>query len=75
MCLDQTNHTDITQTFDPISEFGDSQKKPKAPVSIAPGCPVFHKLSVLDDSHYVEDDVMFIKCVIDSTDVVYPGHK
>ena len=43
-------------------------------LSLSPcaGCPQFSKLNVLDDSSYVKDDVLYLKCIIDTSRIFHP---
>ena len=39
---------------------------PQSAMNIASGCPDFAPLSILDDKRYVDDDEMYIKCIMDA---------
>lgn len=72
MLLDQSgsgNH--IKQCFkpDPTSS---SFWKPSSNLNVASGCPRFARKSVFDDIHYVKDDAMFFKVIIDVSSVAQP---
>ena len=41
-------------------------------MNVASGCPQFTKLSTLDDDNYVKDDVMYIKCIVDTSRIFHP---
>lgn len=66
--VDQAHHKHIVQTFKPSIE------RPRLPpeMNIASGCPQFAKLSVLEDCNVVKDDVVFIKCVVDTSKIFHP---
>ena len=36
------------------------------------GCPQFSKLSVLDDESYTKDDVIYLKCIVDTSRIFHP---
>ena len=40
-------------------------------MNVASGCPQFTKLSTLDDDNYVKDDVMYIKCIVDTSRIFH----
>ena len=66
--LDQDRQKDIFQSFrpDPSSS---SFQRPINEMNVASGCPKFAPLSILDNSSYVKDDTMFLKCQVDITDM------
>ncbi|XP_006823613.2 TNF receptor-associated factor 2-like [Saccoglossus kowalevskii] len=70
MLLDQNNREHVIDAFrpDPTSN---SFKRPTGDMNIASGCPLFMPLSQLDSSRhaYVKDDCMFIKVIVDTTDI------
>ncbi|XP_038071587.1 TNF receptor-associated factor 3-like [Patiria miniata] len=72
MLLDQdTGRRHLSDSFRPdpaSSSFG----RPTTEMNIASGCPLFVSQSVLSDSAYVKDNVMFIKVIVDASDVVKP---
>ena len=41
-------------------------------MNVASGYPQFCALSVLSDASYVKDDVMFIKAIVDITNISHP---
>jgi len=41
-------------------------------MNVASGYPQFTKLSTLDESSYVKDDVMYIKCIVDTSRIFHP---
>ena len=62
--LDQDRQKDIFQSFrpDPSSS---SFQRPINEMNVASGCPKFAPLSILDNSSYVKDDTIFLKCKVD----------
>lgn len=64
--LDQDKKKNIVQSFRPEPS-SCSFQRPKDEMNVASGCPRFAPLSVLDNSAYVRDDTMFLKCIIDTT--------
>ncbi|XP_002741325.2 TNF receptor-associated factor 2-like [Saccoglossus kowalevskii] len=70
MIMDQNNQEHVIDAFrpDPTSN---SFKRPTGDMNIASGCPLFMPLSQLDSSRhaYVKDDCMFIKVIVDTTDL------
>ena len=70
--VDQTHRKHIVNTFKPTPE-SSSFKMPETDMNIASGCPTFCKLSYLDDKCYVNiDDVVFIKCIVDTSRIFHP---
>lgn len=41
------------------------QPAPHSVMNVASGCPDFAPLSILDETRYVDDDEMYIKCIMD----------
>ena len=66
MLLDQDKRKHVVQSFRPEPS-SSSFQRPKEDMNVASGCPRFAPLNVLDNSAYVRDDTMFLKCVIDTT--------
>ncbi|XP_070563396.1 TNF receptor-associated factor 2-like isoform X2 [Ptychodera flava] len=70
MLLDQNNREHIIDAFrpDPTSS---SFKRPTSDMNIASGCPLFMPISQVDSTHhaYVKDDVMFMKVIVDTSDL------
>ena len=64
--LDQDRQRDLLQTFRPEPSSASFQR-PRMEMNVASGCPTFAPLSVLDNSSYVKEDTMFLKCIIDRT--------
>ena len=67
----QGNRRHIIQTFRPTSE-SSSFQRPQTDMNVASGCPKLAELSVLEEGNYVKDDVLFIKCVVDTSKIVHP---
>ena len=72
--IDQEGHRHISDTFrpDPSSS---SFKRPRSEMNIASGCPLFVSLATLNGGGYVKDDTMFIKIVVDTTDLHRPDAR
>ena len=64
--VDQNKQRDIVQSFRP-EPTSSSFQRPRNEMNIASGCPMFASVSVLDNSSYVKDDTMFLKCKINTT--------
>ena len=62
--VDQDRQKDIIQSFRPESSSASFQR-PRMEMNVASGCPNFAPLSVLNNTSYVKEDTMFLKCVID----------
>eukprot|EP00057_Strongylocentrotus_purpuratus_P013146 XP_011667620.1 PREDICTED: TNF receptor-associated factor 3 [Strongylocentrotus purpuratus] len=72
MLLDQeTGRRHLSDSFrpDPTST---SFQRPSTNMNIASGCPLFVSQSVLKDPAYVKEDTIFIKVVVDTTDLYGP---
>ena len=68
MLMDQDNLEHVIDSFrpDPSSS---SFQRPQRETNIASGCPTFCPLSELNNHAYVKDDTMFIKVIVDTTDL------
>ena len=68
MLLDQDNVEHVIDSFrpDPSSS---SFQRPRRESNIASGCPTFCPLSELNNHAYVRDDTMFLKIIVDTTDL------
>ena len=68
MLLDQDNVEHKIDAFrpDPSSS---SFQRPRRETNIASGCPTFCFLAELSEHAYVRDDVMFLKIIVDTTDL------
>ena len=64
--LDQDKQRDIIQSFRPEPTSASFQR-PHLEMNVASGCPAFAPLSVLENPSYVKDDVMFLKCLINTS--------
>ena len=69
--VDQNHRKHLVQTFKPTPE-SSSFQRPISDMNVASGCPQFCKLSVLDDNSYTKDDVLFIKCIVDTSHIFHP---
>jgi len=63
--LDQTHRNHITQNFHPKPE-SSSFQRPSSGMNVASGFPRFVLNSVFNNKDYVCDDVMYIKCTVDT---------
>ena len=66
MLLDQDKLKDIVQSFRP-EPTSSSFQRPRNEMNVASGCPMFAPLSILNNSSYVKDDTMFLKCIVEPT--------
>ena len=68
MLLDQDNVEHVIDAFrpDPISA---SFQRPRREMNIASGCPLFCALTELNKHAYVRDDTMFMKIIVDTSDL------
>ncbi len=64
MLLDQDKLKDVVQSFRPEST-SSSFQRPRNEMNVASGCPMFAPLSILNNSSYVKEDTMFLKCKIE----------
>ena len=69
--VDQNHRKHIVQTFKPTPE-SSSFQRPISDMNVASGCPQFCKLSYLDDESYTKDDALFIKCIVDTSNIFHP---
>ena len=69
--VDQDHKKHLVQTFRPNIQ-SDSFQRPKSYMNVASGCPEFAELSILDDTSYVKDDTMYIKAVVDTSNIMHP---
>ena len=69
--VDQNLRQHIVQTFKPSPE-SSSFQRPKSDMNVASGCPQFATLSVLNEGNYVKNDVLFLKCIVDTSKIVHP---
>ena len=68
MLLDQDNVEHVIDAFrpDPSSS---SFQRPRRETNIASGCPMFCSLTELNNHAYVRDDTMFLKIIVDTSDL------
>lgn len=66
--LDQERITHVTETFRPDPN-SSSFQRPRSEMNIASGCPLFCSHGQLRSRGYIRDDTMFIKIVVDGTDL------
>ena len=68
MLLDQDNVEHVIDAFrpDPSSS---SFQRPRRETNIASGCPMFCSLAELNNHAYVRDDTMFMKIIVDTSDL------
>ena len=64
--VDQNYRKHIVQTFKPTPE-SSSFQRPVSDMNVASGCSQFCKLSYLDNDNYTKDDVLFVKCIVDTS--------
>ncbi len=69
--VDQNHRKHVVQTFKPSPE-STSFQQPGTDMNVASGCPQFAKLRIFNDTNYIKDDVMFIKCIVDTTRIFHP---
>ena len=69
--VDQNHRKHIVQTFKPTPE-SSSFQRPISDMNVASGCPQFCKLSSLDGESHTKDDMLFIKCIVDTTHIFHP---
>ena len=69
--VDQNLRQHIVQTFKPSPD-SSSFQKPRSDMNVASGCPQFAKLSVLEEGNYVKNDVLFLKCIVDTSKITHP---
>lgn len=68
MLLDQNHVEHVIDAFkpDPTSS---SFKRPMSAMNIASGCPMFCPLADLDKYAYIKDDTMFVKIIVDTSEI------
>ena len=69
--VDQDRKKDIVQTFKPNPQ-SSSFQKPKTDMNVASGCPEFAPASIYGNHSYVKDDVMYIKAIVDTSNINHP---
>jgi len=68
MLLDQDNVKHVIEAFRPDLN-SSSFQRPRRETNIASGCPMFCSLDELNNHTYIRDDTMFIKVIVDTTDL------
>ena len=68
MLLDQDNIEHVIDAFRPDPN-SSSFQRPRRETNIASGCPMFCSLTELNNHAYVRDDTIFIKIIVDTTDL------
>ena len=68
MLLDQDNVEHVIDAFRPDPN-SSSFQRPRRETNIASGCPMFCSLTELNNHAYVRDDTMFLKIIVDTTDL------
>ena len=66
--VNQDHKKHLVQTFKPNAQ-SSSFQRPIADMNVASGCPEFADLSILDNTSYVKDDVMYIKVIVDTSEM------
>ena len=68
MLMDQDNVEHVIDAFrpDPSSS---SFQRPRKETNVASGCPMFCSLNELNNHAYVRDDTMFLKIIVDTSDL------
>ena len=66
--LDQTRRKHITQRFNPKPK-SSSFQQPSSDMNVASGFPRFASNSIFNNEDYVCDDVMYIKCTVDTAHI------
>ena len=69
--INQKGARDVVDTFQP-DPMSSSFRKPKSDMNIASGCPRFVSHQELQNGSFIEDDTIFIKCVIDKATLRNP---
>ena len=69
--VDQDHKEHLVQSFKPNGQ-SSSFQRPKTDMNVASGCPEFTDLSILDNTSYVKDDVMYIKAIVDTSKILHP---
>ena len=68
MLLDQDNVEHVIDAFRPDPN-SSSFQRPRRESNIASGCPTFSPLSEINNHAYVRDDSIFLKVIVDTTDL------
>ena len=70
MLLNQDNVEHVTDAFRPDPK-SSSFQRPRRETNFASGCPMFCSLAELNNHAYVRDDTMFLKIIVDTSDLYY----
>ena len=68
MLLDQDNVEHVIDAFRPDPN-SSSFQRPRREMNVASGCPLFCPLAELSNHAYVRDDTMFLKIIVDTSDL------
>lgn len=68
MMLDQNNVEHVIDAFRPDPN-SSSFHRPRRETNIASGCPLFFPLTELNKHAYIKDEVMFVKVIVDCSDL------
>ena len=68
MLLDQDNVQHVIYCFRPDPN-SSSFQRPRRETNIVSGCPMFCSLAELNNHAYVRDDTMFLKIIVDTSDL------
>jgi hypothetical protein len=69
--INQAEGRDIIDTFQP-DPMSTAFKKPESDMNVASGCPRFISHTELEGSGFIVDDIIFIKCSIDTSSIHHP---
>ena len=69
--ISQAGGRDIVDTFQP-DPMSISFRKPRSDMNIASGCPRFVSHTELERGGFIVDDIIFIKCTVDTSTICHP---
>jgi len=69
--VDQDHKRNLIYSFKP-DPYSSSFQRPKIDMNVASGFPKFAKLSIFNNPSYVKDNVMYIKAIVDVSDINHP---
>ena len=72
--IDQDGRNHVSDAFRPDTS-SSSFQKPKNEMNVASGCPLFVPLATLDGGGYTKDDSLFIKLMVDKTEITRPDAR
>ena len=72
--IDQVHQRHISDTFRPDPK-SSSFARPQNEMNVASGCPLFVSLATVDGGSYIHDDTMYIKIIIDPTNLYKPDSR